>query len=48
MDRGRIQWDGRFYQVPGDRIAEGVKEMLEAHFDGKPLPDDFVMVSPDS
>ncbi|MDD7942224.1 NAD-dependent formate dehydrogenase [Actinomycetospora lutea] len=30
-----------------DRIAEGVREMLEAHLDGEPLPDDFVMVSPD-
>jgi formate dehydrogenase len=29
-----------------ERIAEGVREMLEAHVGGKPLPDDFVMVEP--
>ena len=29
-----------------DRIAEGVREMLEAHLDGRPLPDDFLVVDP--
>ena len=29
-----------------DRIAEGVHEMITAHFDGKPQPDDFVVVAP--
>jgi formate dehydrogenase len=29
-----------------DRIAEGVHEMLALHFDGKPMPDDFVVVDP--
>ncbi|MFC5141065.1 NAD-dependent formate dehydrogenase [Actinomycetospora rhizophila] len=28
------------------KIAEGVREMLEAHFDGRPLPADYVMVDP--
>lgn len=31
-----------------DRIAEGVREMLEAHLDGRPLPDDFLVVDPSS
>jgi formate dehydrogenase len=30
------------------RIAEGVREMLEAHLDGRPLPDDFLVVDPSS
>jgi formate dehydrogenase len=29
-----------------DRIAEGVTEMLAAHLDGRPLPDDFLVVDP--
>jgi formate dehydrogenase len=29
-----------------DRIAEGVREMLEAHLDGRPVPSDFVVVDP--
>jgi formate dehydrogenase len=29
-----------------EKIAEGVHEMLEAHFAGKPMPDDFVVVDP--
>lgn len=29
-----------------ERIAEGVREMLDAHIDGQPLPSEFVMVSP--
>ena len=29
-----------------DRIAEGVHEMLAAHLDGRPMPDDFVVVDP--
>ncbi|HEY2196040.1 MAG TPA: NAD-dependent formate dehydrogenase [Actinomycetospora sp.] len=29
-----------------DRIAEGVHEMLAAHLDGRPVPDDFVVVAP--
>ncbi|MEJ2861983.1 NAD-dependent formate dehydrogenase [Actinomycetospora flava] len=31
-----------------DRIAEGVREMLDAHLDGRPLPDDFLVVAPSS
>jgi formate dehydrogenase len=29
-----------------DRIAEGVHEMLALHLDGRPMPDDFVVVDP--
>ena len=29
-----------------DKIAEGVHEMITAHFDGKPMPDDFIVVAP--
>jgi formate dehydrogenase len=29
-----------------DRIAEGVQEMLAAHLDGRPMPEDFVVVDP--
>ena len=30
-----------------EKIAEGVHEMITAHFDGEPMPDDFVVVAPD-
>lgn len=30
-----------------DRIAEGVHEMLAAHLDGRPVPEDFVVVAPE-
>jgi formate dehydrogenase len=30
-----------------DRIAEGVTEMLDAHVAGTPLPEDFLVVTPD-
>lgn len=29
-----------------DKIAEGVTEMLAAHLDGRPLPEDFLVVDP--
>ncbi|MEJ2889147.1 NAD-dependent formate dehydrogenase [Actinomycetospora aeridis] len=29
-----------------DRIAEGVREMLDAHLDGRPVPADFLVVDP--
>ncbi|GAA4924126.1 formate dehydrogenase [Actinomycetospora succinea] len=29
-----------------DRIAEGVREMLDAHLDGRRVPDDFLVVDP--
>ncbi len=29
-----------------DKIAEGVHEMLALHLDGRPMPDDFVVVDP--
>ncbi len=31
-----------------DRIAEGVTEMLDAHVAGTPLPEDFLVVTPES
>lgn len=31
-----------------DRIAEGVTEMITLHLDGKPLPEDFLVVDASS